>query len=214
MKKTNIAKLNRQYHDQELSEKTVPGDPLRLFHHWFTAAVKARVLDPHAMALSTTGAAGKPTARMVLLKNLDDQGFIFFTNYLSRKGKELKRHPQAGLLFFWAPMSRQVRVEGKVKKLSARESDEYFKTRPRGSQLSAWASHQSEVVESREALEERMRELGKKYRHKKIPRPPYWGGYRVVPDSIEFWSGRLDRLHDRLLYQRKDGGWNLKRLAP
>src|SRR5271170_5404271 len=156
MNKTNIAKLNRQYHDQELSEKTVPRDPLRLFHHWFGAAVKAKVLDPHAMALSTTG-AGRPTARMVLLKNLDHKGFVFFTNYLSRKGKELKRHPQAALLFFWAPMSRQVRVEGKVEKLSTRESDEYFKTRPRGSQLSAWASHQSEVVDNREVLEKRMR---------------------------------------------------------
>ncbi|HUO57990.1 MAG TPA: pyridoxamine 5'-phosphate oxidase [bacterium] len=215
MKKPSIAKLTRQYPDRKLLEKTAPANPFRLFHHWFAEAANAKLLDPHAMALSTVSAGGKPTARMVLLKALDNKGFVFFTNYLSRKGKELHQNPAACLLFFWPELGRQIRIEGRAQKVTSKESDDYFKTRPLGSQLSAWASHQSQVVPNREVLEKKMRELGKKYHHRPVPRPPHWGGYRVLPSAIEFWSGRRNRLHDRLVYRRKGpGGWKRERLSP
>ena len=215
MKKPSIANLHRDYPDKQLLEKTVPREPFRLFHHWFHQAIQARLLDPNAMALSTVGLSGKPSARMVLLKGLDKKGFVFFTNYLSRKGKDLKIHPSASLLFFWPELGRQIRVEGKAVRVSAKESDEYFKSRPIGSQLSAWASHQSAVVPNREVLEKRMRELEKEFRNKPVPRPPHWGGYRVLPYLIEFWSGRRNRLHDRLRYQKKsNGNWRMERLSP
>ena len=214
MKKPSIAKLTRQYPDRQLLEKTAPSNPFRLFHHWFAEAANAKLLDPHAMALSTVGPGGKPTARMVLLKALDSKGFVFFTNYLSRKGKELKKKPTACLLFFWPELGRQIRIEGRVQKVTVRESDDYFKTRPLGSQLSAWASHQSQVVPNREVLEKKMRELEKMYHNRPVPRPPHWGGYRVLPSVIEFWSGRRNRLHDRLVYRKKADGWKRERLSP
>jgi pyridoxamine 5'-phosphate oxidase len=215
MKKPSIANLHRNYPDKQLLEKTAPRDPFRLFHHWFQQALQAHLLDPNAMALSTVSPSGRPSARMVLLKGLDQKGFVFFTNYLSRKGKDLKAHPSVSLLFFWPELGRQVRVEGKAVRVPAKESDEYFKTRPLGSQLSAWASHQSAVIPNRDVLEKRMKELERQFRHKMIPRPPHWGGYRVLPSLIEFWSGRRNRLHDRLRYQKKNtGGWRLERLAP
>jgi pyridoxamine 5'-phosphate oxidase len=174
----------------------------------------ARILDPHAMALSTVGPSGKPSSRMLLLKGLDKKGFVFFTNYLSRKGKDLVRRPQASLLFFWAQLGLQVRVEGRARRVTPKESEGYFATRPRGSQLSAWASRQSSTVPSRDVLEARMRELERLYHGKPVPRPPHWGGYRLIPSSIEFWSGRRNRLHDRLLYRRKGTAWTRVRLAP
>ena len=215
MKKPSIAKLDRQYPNHELMEKSAPKDPFRLFHHWFAQAAKAHLLDPHAMALSTVSPSGKLSSRMVLLKGLDPLGFVFFTNYQSRKSNELGKHPQAALLFYWPQLGRQVRVEGKTRRVSAKESDDYFRTRPRGSQLSAWASHQSRVIPNRQVLEKRMRELEAKYRGQTVPRPSHWGGYRLIPQTLEFWSGRRNRLHDRLRYQRRGkGGWKRERLAP
>jgi pyridoxamine 5'-phosphate oxidase len=214
MKKSSIAKLDRQYPNHELLEKTAPRDPFRLFHHWFAQAAKAGLLDPHAMALSTVGPTGKLSSRMVLLKGLDKKGFVFFTNYQSRKGKDLGRHSRTSLLFYWPELGRQVRVEGKAVKVSTKESDDYFSTRPHGSQLSAWASHQSVVVPNRQILDDRMAQLEKKYKDKEVPRPPHWGGYRVLPDAVEFWSGRRNRLHDRLLYRKISGSWKIERLAP
>ena len=215
MKKTSIAKLDRQYPNHELLERSVPKDPFRLFHVWFAQAAQARLLDPHAMALSTIGPKGELSSRMVLLKGLDAKGFVFFTNYLSRKGKDLARHPQASLLFYWAPLGKQVRVEGSVRRITAKESDDYFKTRPRGSQMAAWASHQSQVIPNRTTLERRMRELERRYAGQTVPRPPHWGGYRVIPRVVEFWSGRRNRLHDRLRYRKKGpGSWKMERLAP
>ncbi len=213
-KKTSIQKLHRDYPDKVLLEKSAPSDPLALFRQWFQDALKARLLDPNAMAVSTVGASGKPSTRMVLLRGLDSRGYTFFTNYHSRKGQELKKRPYASLLFFWPQLGRQVRIEGRVEKVSPRESDAYFKTRPRGSQLSAWASDQSEKIGNRDILESRMRSLEIRFEGKRIPRPSHWGGYRVLPVTIEFWSGRKNRLHDRLLYVRSLGRWVRTRLAP
>ncbi len=214
MKKPSIAKLHRDYPDKELLEKTAPKNPFRLFHQWFQQTLQANLIDPNAMAVTTVSPSGKPSSRMVLLRGLDKQGFVFFTNYQSRKGHDLKRRPFASLLFFWPELGRQVRVEGRVKRTSIRESDEYFASRPRGSQLSAWASDQSQVVLNREVLEKRMAALKKKYEGQKVPRPAHWGGYRVFPQVIEFWSGRRNRLHDRLSYTKKGSGWVRQRLAP
>lgn len=214
MKRSSLANLHRDYPNEKLVESKAPRDPLRLFEIWFRRALSSRNLDPNAMAVTSVSASGRPSSRMVLLRGLDRKGFSFFTNYRSRKGKDLLRRPNASLLFFWPELGRQVRVEGKVQRVTPRESDEYFKTRPRGSQISAWASHQSEVVAGRKVLESRMRELEKLYQGKDVPRPPHWGGYRLIPSSIEFWSGRRDRLHDRLLYKRTGKVWTRVRLAP
>ena len=213
-KNTPVSKLHRDYPDRQLLERTAPRDPFRLFHHWFRQAVQSSSLDPNAMAVSTVGPSGKPSSRMVLLKGLDKKGFVFFTNYLSRKGKDLQGRQDAALLFFWPELGRQVRVEGKAKRITAAESEDYFLSRPRGSQLSAWASHQSHMVANREVLEKRMRELEQQYRGKEIPRPPHWGGYRIVTGVIEFWSGRRNRLHDRLSYRKAGAKWIRTRLAP
>jgi pyridoxamine 5'-phosphate oxidase len=212
--KKPLLKFQREYPDNQLLEKTAPRDPFRLFHHWFRQAVKSSSLDPNAMTLSTLGPSGKPSSRVVLLKGLDKKGFVFFTNYLSRKGRDLKVHPQAALLFFWPELGRQVRVEGRAVRISAAESEDYFRTRPRGSQLSAWASRQSQVIPNRVLLEKRMKDLARQYHGKEIPRPPHWGGYRVVPVLIEFWSGRLNRLHDRLSYKKSGRAWTRQRLSP
>lgn len=214
MKKPSIAKLHRDYPDKQLLEKTTPRDPFRLFRLWFQQTLHANLIDPNAMAVTTVSASGKPSSRMVLLRGLDKQGFVFFTNYESRKGRELKSRPYASLLFFWPELGRQVRVEGTVKKVSSRESEDYFASRPKGSQLSAWASDQSQVVLNREVLEKRMAALEKKYQGLKVPRPAHWGGYRVFPQVIEFWSGRRNRLHDRLSYKKTGKGWVRQRLAP
>ena len=215
MKTTSIAYLRREYRNHGLTEKDAPRNPLPLFEKWFKEALKVRALDPNAMALATVSAGNQPTLRTVLLKGYDSQGFVFYTNYLSQKGKDLAARPDAGLLFFWPQLSRQVRIEGGVKKVPAWESDEYFATRPRLSQLSAWASDQSRVIPGRRLLEKRMAELEKKYKGRAIPRPPHWGGYRVAPRLMEFWKGRPSRLHDRLVYRRIAGGrWKRERLSP
>jgi pyridoxamine 5'-phosphate oxidase len=199
---------------RSLDEATVAHDPIAQFGEWYERALEVEKPLPHAVALATATRSGRVSARMVLLKSFDARGFVFFTNYRSRKGQELARNGNATLLFYWGGLSRQVRVEGRVTKVARRESDDYFATRPRGSQLSAWASPQSESIPDRQALKQCMMELSRWYPDA-VPRPAHWGGYRLAPETIEFWQGREDRLHDRILYRRTRGGhWKIQRLAP
>lgn len=215
MSKTEtIAMLRREYTLAGLTEQSALADPLQQFEVWFNQARAADLLEANALTLATVTPDGMPTARIVLLKGLDDRGFVFFTNYLSRKGQELAANPRATLLAFWAELERQVRIEGKVEKVSGEESEAYFRIRPRGAQLGAWASLQSEVIESRQQLEEAISMLEQKYAGQDVPRPPHWGGYRVLPEVIEFWQGRSNRLHDRLLYRRTGTSWTRVRLSP
>ncbi|MDQ7040079.1 MAG: pyridoxamine 5'-phosphate oxidase [Rhodothermus sp.] len=209
-----IARLRREYAGQPLDEAQAPEEPIALFRRWFEEAVRAELTDPNAMILATADAAGRPSARVMLLKDFDEEGFVFYTNYGSRKGRELTENPRAALVFWWAELMRQVRIEGAVEKVAAEESDAYFQTRPRESQLGAWASPQSQVIPNREVLERRVAELARRYDGREVPRPSYWGGYRVVPEVVEFWQGRPGRLHDRLRYRRTDRGWVRERLAP
>lgn len=197
-----------------LSESDVSADPFEQFQRWLDDAIKAEIEEPYAMTLATADRSGKPSARMVLLRGLDARGFSFYTHYDSRKGEELADNPRAALVFFWNELHRQIRIEGAISQVSSAESDAYFQTRPRGSQLSAWASRQDQVIAGRSVLEERMRQLEQQHQGQPVPRPPYWGGYRLVPEVIEFWQSRLNRLHDRLRYQRTAGGWRLERLSP
>jgi len=198
-----------------LDESTVDRDPIKLFRNWFDAAIASGSRLPESMTLATATANGKPSARVVLLKQVDGDGFVFYTNYRSAKARELDGNPQAALVFYWVGLDRQVRVEGPVERVSAAESDEYFKTRPRESQLGALASPQSEVIGNREVLEERMRALEKEYQDREVERPAHWGGYRLKPERIEFWENRPGRLHDRIAYDlQADGSWTIKRLAP
>jgi pyridoxamine 5'-phosphate oxidase len=196
-----------------LDEASVAHDPIAQFGEWYELALAVEKPLPHAVALATATRGGRVSARMVLLKGFDSRGFVFFTNYRSRKGQELARNAVATLLFYWGSLSRQVRVEGRITKVSRRESDDYFATRPRGSQLSAWSSPQSDAVPNRAALEQSMTELARRHPDQ-VPRPPHWGGYRLVPEAIEFWQSREDRLHDRILFRRMRRGWKIERLAP
>ena len=198
-----------------LDERSIYPDPIKQFELWFNSAVTAKLPLPEAMSLATITHNGKPTSRMVLLKSVDAEGFVFYTNYRSAKAKELEANPDAALTFFWPQLEKQVRVEGSVTKTSAVESREYFATRPRESQIGAWASPQSEVISGREELERRQAELTEKYHNQAVPWPEHWGGYRLKPERIEFWKGRVGRLHDRILYERQaEGTWSIKRLAP
>jgi pyridoxamine 5'-phosphate oxidase len=212
---TTLANLRREYASRALTEADAHDDPIQQFSLWFGEALKAELLDSNAMTLATASPNGAPAARIVLLKGFDDAGFVFFTNYESAKGRELDGNPQACLLLFWAALERQVRITGRVSKTSAHESESYFQSRPFESQIGAWASAQSRALDGRAALEARYAELAAKYAGGPVPLPPFWGGYRVRPDAIEFWQGRQSRLHDRLLYTKQgDGSWSRSRLAP
>jgi pyridoxamine 5'-phosphate oxidase len=209
----NIANLRQEYMREGLSEASADVDALRQFERWLEDAVRAGVPLANAMTLATVDDAGAPSARVVLLKGIESGGFAFYTNYLSRKGRELEQRPGACLVFLWSELERQVRIEGGVEKVTSRESDAYFAARPLGARHSAWASAQSERVSSRAVLEAAMAEARARYGDNP-PRPPHWGGYRVMPRAIEFWQGRADRLHDRLLYTRSGSTWTIERLAP
>lgn len=212
----SLADIRKEYTLKDLDIPTTDADPFVQFRSWFDEAAAARVPEVNAMHLATVSAEGRPSGRIVLLKGLDAAGFVFYTNYVSRKGKEMQSHELASLTFFWPELERQVRVEGRIEKVTDEESDEYFQSRPRGSQIGAWASSQSSVIESREVLEEKQRKLEELYgTDQPIPRPPHWGGYRLLPDRIEFWQGRPSRLHDRILYTLQPGHtWIRQRLSP
>ena len=212
---TSISDLRREYASRALVESEAADDPLRQFELWLNEAMKASLLEATAMTLATSSPAGEPSARIVLLKGFDERGFVFFTNYESAKGRDLDANPRASLLFFWAELERQVRVTGAVSRTTADESSAYFHSRPFESQLGAWASAQSRVLTDRAALEARQSELREAHRDREVPLPPYWGGYRVAPERMEFWQGRTSRLHDRLVYSKQaDGSWSRVRLAP
>ncbi|MFI9270786.1 pyridoxamine 5'-phosphate oxidase [Kitasatospora sp. NPDC052896] len=207
--------MRRQYALAGLAEQDLAADPVAQFVRWFAEAEQAGVVEPNAMVLSTADAEGRPSSRTVLLKGFDRRGFVFYTNYGSRKGVELAVNPYASLLFPWHPMDRQVIVVGRVEKTGRDETAAYFRTRPHGSQLGAWASEQSSPVDSRAVLERRYAELATRYPEGEgVPVPPFWGGYRVVPETVEFWQGRLNRLHDRLRYAAAPDGWRVERLCP
>lgn len=209
----NIAALRRDYMGESLNEADVAADPFTQFQRWFDEALRAELPMANAMTLATVGADGAPSARIVLLKGIDHNGFVFYTNYMSRKGRELAANPRAALVFHWTDLEREVRIDGSVEKVTAAESDEYFVSRPLGSRHAAIASPQSEVVADRANLEARFAAAAATHGDA-APRPPHWGGYRVLPVSVEFWQGRPSRLHDRLLYTRQDDRWTLARLAP
>jgi len=210
----DLAALRRDYALATLDERDVEADPIRQFERWFADAAAARVPEPNAMTLSTATRDGVPSARIVLLKGVDANGFAFYTDYRSRKGAELAENPLAALTFLWKEIERQVRITGSVSRVSTHESDAYFRTRPLGSRLGAWASHQSAVLASREELEARVQDVIGRFPDGDVPLPPHWGGFRVAPDEIELWQGRPDRLHDRLLYRRGERGWEISRLSP
>jgi pyridoxamine 5'-phosphate oxidase len=212
---TSLAHIRTDYKKGTLDEKEVEKSPFQQFDKWFKEAVKSEIPEVNAMTIATSSKEGRPSARMVLLKQFDEKGFVFFTNYESAKAKDLKENPQAALLIFWEPLERQIRVSGKVEKVSASESFEYFRKRPIDSQLGAWASQQSSEITARFLLEKAFGEMLEKFENGEVPLPPHWGGYRVVPDEFEFWQGRTNRLHDRVAYKKKsDGSWKIVRLSP
>ncbi len=210
----NIRHIRKDYTLKVLIEKEISPNPLLQFSEWLNEAILAEVLEPTAMALSTVSSEGRPSSRIVLLKHATIEGFDFFTNQQSKKGKHLQNNSFASLLFFWPELERQVRIEGKVQMLSNEESDNYFDIRPEMSKIGAWASPQSSIIPNRKTLEDWFKEFEEIYHNKPIKRPPHWGGYRLVPELIEFWQGRVNRLHDRIEYTLHNGAWQLHRLAP
>jgi pyridoxamine 5'-phosphate oxidase len=210
----NIADLRKNYTQAGLLESDVVANPYAQFQIWFEQAVAANILEPNAMTLATVTPEGKPSARIVLLKAVDDRGFVFYTNYNSQKGVELQTCPYAALVFLWGDLERQIRIEGNIELVAAAEATTYFHSRPTSSQLGAWASDQSAIISDRAVLETKLQQLEIEYQDREIPKPPHWGGIRVIAQEIEFWQGRPSRLHDRLRYRLVDGNWQIERLAP
>ena len=210
----SIADLRREYALASLDERDVAPDPVAMFSRWFADAQAADVAEPNAMTLATASADGAPSARMVLLKGVDDGGFVFFTDYRSRKAAELDANPRAALVFHWVELERQVRIAGSVARVAREETEAYFRTRPLGSRLGAWASEQSSVISGRAVLDARLRDVETRFPGEDVPVPPHWGGYRLAPGSVEFWQGRASRLHDRIRYVRRGGAWAIERLSP
>lgn len=211
---TDLADIRNEYSLRELSEEKIDNDPFAEFGVWMDEALKAKVNEPTAMTLSTVSAEGRPSSRVVLLKGYDREGFVFFTNYNSRKGRELAGNPFAAVNFFWPELERQVNISGRTSQVPAEESDEYFMSRPFTSRVGAWASNQSEKIDSRMSIMMKAAKLLVKYASGNVPRPPHWGGFRIVPDRFEFWQGRESRLHDRICYERINGEWLISRLSP
>jgi pyridoxamine 5'-phosphate oxidase len=209
-----LADLRKDYSLAGLNEMDLARDPFRQFEKWFQEADAAKVVEPNAMTLCTTTRDGRPSGRTVLLKGVDGRGFVFFSNYESRKGRELHENPNATLVFPWLALERQVIVEGTVTKIPREESEAYFHSRPRASQLAAWVSQQSSIISGRSVLEDSMKMLEQKYAGRDVPLPPHWGGWRLAPETVEFWQGRRSRLHDRLRYRRDKDGWSIERIAP
>lgn len=210
----NVADMRKDYTQHGLLEAEAAHDPFVQFSRWFDQAVVAQIHEPNAMTVATVDADGRPSARIVLLKGYDPRGFAFYTNYESRKGQALATHPYAALIFYWPELERQIRIDGRVEKVAAAEADAYYRSRPVGSRLGAWASPQSRVIADRDVLEDALEQTKAAYGEYEPSRPPFWGGYRVVPDAVEFWQGRPSRLHDRLRYRLHDGQWLRERLAP
>ena len=210
----SIADIRREYARARLDEKSVSHDPMVEFARWFAEAQEAQVEEVNAMTLATASSDGSPSARIVLLKAFDASGFVFFTDYRSRKGQELEANPRVALVLFWSELERQIRVTGGVTRTSVQESESYFRTRPLGSRLGAWVSHQSRVIPSRAPLEADLKEAEARFSHGEVPLPPHWGGFRVVPETFEFWQGRENRLHDRIRYARDGDKWRVERLSP
>ena len=214
MNQEDIQNIRSEYLAASLSEKDANQDPIKQFEAWWQYAILSKIEEPNAMSIATCSASGKPSVRTVLLKGLRENGFIFFTNYESRKGKEIEENPFVALLFFWKELERQVRIEGKISKVSREKSEEYFHSRPIKSQLGALASHQSQTLKNRQELDNIYKKLELEYQDKEIPKPEYWGGYILKPESIEFWQGRRSRLHDRILFTRNNNNWDISRLSP
>jgi pyridoxamine 5'-phosphate oxidase len=212
--KNIIGKIRRDYASDRLNKKTARKNPFEQFELWLAEAIEKQLREPNAMVLSTASADGKPSSRVVLLRGFENEGFTFYTNYESRKGKEVRENPRAALLFYWAEIEKQVRVEGVIAKTDEENSNAYFASRPRESQIGAWASPQSSVIENRRFIEEKFAELNEQSEGKEIARPPDWGGYILKPEVLEFWQGRASRLHDRLRYSKDESGWKIERLAP
>jgi pyridoxamine 5'-phosphate oxidase len=211
---SSLGDIRREYARAPLEREMLHANPIEQFRIWFAQAQNAELLEPNAMTLATADASGRPSARVVLLKDVDARGFVFFTDYRSKKGRDLAENPHAALTFLWKELERQVRVRGSVEKVTAEESHAYFTSRPRGSRVAAWASEQSSVLADRAALEREVAQLADRFGDGEIPLPPHWGGYRVVPNEVEFWHGQPDRLHDRFLYRRDGAAWRIERLSP